>query len=88
MQMTIPQRETELRQQSHIAAELKLARWLGFRSWQGAWKAVIKFQTYANPSMQAEFEYGRELAKQRKVIQATDAPFAKPHFYDTDRRSA
>jgi hypothetical protein len=88
MQQTIPIRETEIAKQRYIARELRQARYLGWLSMQGHWKAVIPFFVYANPSMQAEFENGRQAAKEREVVQATDAPFKKPHFYNTDARSA
>jgi hypothetical protein len=88
MQQTIPIRETEIAKQRYIARELKQARYLGWLSMQGHWKAVIPFFVYANPSMQAEFEYGRGLAKEREIVQATDAPEKRNHIYRTDERNA
>jgi hypothetical protein len=88
MQMTIPQREVELRRQLHIATELKQARELGYRSFFGANKYTQR-NPYREGPYRDEWFGGREDAQYgRPAPQAADAPFAKPYIYDTDRRSA
>jgi hypothetical protein len=87
VQQTIPQRERELVRQAHIAAELKLARRLGYRSFFGANKHTQR-NPYREGPYRDEWQLGREDAQYgRSAIVAADEPFKKPFIYRTDERA-
>ncbi len=85
---TIPIHERELQRQSFIATELKIARYLGRMSFRGVWRAIMRNHYPAGP-FHDEWADGRESEQYGRVEpKAEDAPFKRPHFYDTDKRTA